>query len=134
MRFDAAGTLVFTLELEGRKIESSFRVSSPSSSIDVNATRQFFGFDETSSGVEADGARGAFHAMSLTGRGLDLKDARVQLFKGGDCRLSASTPVYQAIGYQECINVVPFYVGADLLSRMHLYIAKERQRIFVTIE
>lgn len=127
MRYDEAGTLVFTLELEGQKIESAFRMNSASSFIDVNATRQFFGFDETSKDVE-DG----YHPMALTARGLDISDARVRLNSQRNCSLTASTPVYGAIGYQACVNVVPFYVGADLLSRMHLYISKERQKIFVT--
>jgi hypothetical protein len=131
MRFDVAGTLVFSLELEGRKVESGLSMRSPTSSMDVNATRQFFGFDETSPGVDA--VDGAFHPMSLTGPGLQIKDARVRLRHVTDCKLSPSVPVYHAIGYSDCINVVPFNVGVDLLSRMRIYISRERQTIFVTV-
>lgn len=137
MRFDETATLVFTLELEGRRVESSLLSGAGNSTIDVKATRQFFGFDESSPGVEsmqtASGrSRGVFHAMALTGRGLEISNAKVQLRPGPDCKLSESVPVHRAIGYADCINVVPFTLGIDLLKRLRIYTSRERQQIYFT--
>jgi len=136
MRFDQAGALMFTLQLNGRKVEASMLSGSRYSTIDVNAAREFFGFDENSAGVKiveaADGSpRRVFHAMSLTGPGLEIPETSVQLRGGSECKLTGSTRIYGAIGYTECLNVVPFRLGVDLLSRMRIYVASERQTVFV---
>jgi hypothetical protein len=137
MRFDVAGTLVFTLELEGKKVEASLMAGERMSSIDTNATRKFFGFDENSPGVELlstdEGAdRGLFHAMSLTGPGLGIEGARIRLRTGGTCELSKSVPGSGAIGYTECINRVPFNLGTDLVSQLRIYIARKREKVYIT--
>jgi hypothetical protein len=137
LHFDAAGTLVFILELDGKKVEASLLTGGRASMIDVNATRQFFGFDEASAGVEVvqvdgEAPRSLFHAMSLTGRGLGIKDAKVRLASGPSCKLSGSTAVYGAIGYSDCINVVPFRLGTDLLSQLRIYISRVRETLYVS--
>lgn len=129
MRFDEAQTLVFTLELEGKRIESSLLNGSLVSTIDANVTREFFGFDETSPGVGA----GVFHAMSLTGHDLTLADVPVRLLTGSPCKVTGSVAVHRAIGYASCVNAVPFNIGTDLLTRMRVYIASERARVYVSI-
>jgi hypothetical protein len=70
--------------------------------------------------------------MSLTGHGLGIRDAKVRLRTGGSCQLTDSTPGYGAIGYSACINVVPFYLGTDLLSQLRIYISRERKTVFAT--
>ena len=70
--------------------------------------------------------------MSLTAPGLEIHDARIRLERFTSCRLTASVPIYGAIGYTDCINVVPFNLGADLLSRLRIYIANDREKLFVT--
>lgn len=137
LRFDRAGTLVFTLELNGRKIESSLIGSGGTSAIDINVARQFFGVDETSPGSEVTAGPGEspdiFHAMSVAGRGLDIRDARIRLRPGNTCKLTGSTHVYGAIGYQsECLNLVPFALGTDLLMQMRIYISHEREKVYVS--
>jgi len=136
LHFDEAGALVFTLELNGRKVEASMLSGARDSTIDVNAAREFFGFDENSEGIKIveseDGSpRKVFHAMSLTGPGLELPDARVRLRPGG-CKLTGSTKIYRAIGYTTCLNTVPFVLGFDLLSQMRIYVSSERDAVFVT--
>lgn len=138
LHFDAAGTLVFTLELEGRKVEASFLTGARESTIDVNVTRQFFGFDDASSGAgnaapdERD-LLGVFHAMSLTGPGLRIADAKVRMRPGNRCKLTASTHVYGAIGYSDCVNSVPFILGTDVLSQLRIYISRMREKVYVTV-
>jgi hypothetical protein len=136
MGFDPAGALVLTLELDGKRVQTSLLNGDRVSTIDVNATREFFGFDETSPGVEivadGDGSRAQFHAMSITGRGLGIEGTKVRLRKGSSCKLTGRTPVYGAIGYETCINRVPFNLGIDLLSQLRLYIASSRRTVYVS--
>jgi hypothetical protein len=70
LHFDVAGALVVTLELDGKRVEAGLLSGDPVSTIDANATRQFFGFDETSAGVEVVQSEGGnprrpFYAMSI---------------------------------------------------------------------
>jgi hypothetical protein len=137
LRFDPAGALIFTLELDGRKVEAGLLAGESISTIDVNATRKFFGFDETSAGVEVvqaegENPRSLFHAMSLTGQGLGISNARVRLRGGSQCKLTGSTPGYGAIGYADCINRVPFNLGTDLLLQLRIYISREREKVYVS--
>ena len=137
LRIDEAGALVFTLELDGRRIESGLLAGDRVSTIDANATRKYFGFDETSPGVEVEQtesgrARSLFHAMSLTGQGLGIKNARIRLRSNGTCKLTGLKPGNGAIGYSDCINIMPFKLGTDLLSQMRIYISRERQAVYIT--
>jgi hypothetical protein len=137
LRIDQAGALVLTMELDGRRIETGLLAGDRVSTIDANATRKYFGFDETSPGIEvvqAEGgqARSLFHAMSLTGQGLGIKNTRVRLRSNGTCKLTGLKPGYGAIGYTDCINTMPFKLGTDLLTRMRIYISRERQSVYVT--
>jgi hypothetical protein len=136
-RFDEAGALVFTLELEGQKIESGLLAGRNVSRIDSRVTREFFGFDESSDGVRTEasesGGQGLFHAMSLTGGALNIEQNKVELREGWDgCKITRANPVHHAIAYHGCINTVPFTLGIDALSRMRLYYSAKRQTIFVT--
>jgi len=136
-RFDEAGALKFTLELEGRKIEAGLLNGERVSRIDARVTREFFGFDENSAGLvseDSDGnERAVFHAMSLTGAHFSLPDARVRLANSHKrCELTGSTLVYGAIGYADCVNAVPFTLGTDLVSRLRIYFSRARMTLFVT--
>jgi hypothetical protein len=139
LRYDAAGALVVTLELDGKRVEAGLLSGENISTIDSNATRKFFGFDETSEGVEVvqhdEGSpRSVFHAMSLTGRGLGIGDAKIRLRPGSSrCELTGRSLGYGAIGYSNCINVVPFQLGTDLLSQLRIYISRERKTVFATL-
>jgi len=136
MRFDDADTLVFTLELEGRKVEAGLLAGDRVSTIDLNAARQFFGIDENSKAIEvqqtAGGDRVLFHAMSLTGEGLGIQGAKVRLRRGSDCKLTGSNPGYHAIAYADCVNNVPFNLGTDLLSQLRIYISRIRETIYIS--
>jgi hypothetical protein len=122
MRFDAAGTLVLTLELEGQKIDASVLTGGRDSRIDANAARQYFGVDSNE----------VYHPMSLTSPTLQIKDAQVVLAPGSRCKLTSSTAVYGSIGYASCVNIVPFSLGTDMLSQLRMYISSARQKVYIT--
>ncbi len=124
MHWDQAGTLVFILELNGKRIEASLLAGNGVSTIDLNAAREFFGIDDAAGGQ-------AFHPMSLTGTGIEIQDAPVQL-RPGPCKVTRSTPGYGAIGYARCVNAVPFNLGTDLLSQLRVYISNKQKTVYVT--
>jgi hypothetical protein len=128
LRFDEAGALVFTLELEGKRIEASLLMGGRDSGIDSNAAREYFGIDQQ----DASKGDGLYFPMSLTGPGFQIKDARIQLTPASRCKLTGNTPGYGAIGYASCVNKVPFALGTDLLRQLRIYISAEREKIFVT--
>jgi hypothetical protein len=73
-----------------------------------------------------------YQTMSLTGSGLQIKDARVRLARDIKCKLTGSTPGYGAIGYSNCVNRVPFALGTDLLSRLRIYISLARKTVYIS--
>ena len=125
MHWDAAGMPVFILQLNGRRIETSLLAGNGISTIDTNAAREFFGISDTGNAGQA------LRPMSLTGSGIDIRDAPVGLRAGG-CKLTRSTPIYGAIGYASCVNTVPFNLGADLLRRLRIYISNKQETVFVS--
>jgi hypothetical protein len=128
MRFDEAGSLVFTLQLNGRKVEASMLSGGRESTLDANAAREFFGIEEDPG---TDGSRTVFHPMSLTGPGLVIPESRV-LLREGRCKLTGNKSPSGGIGYTTCLNTVPFKLGFDLLSQMRIYVASARRSVYVT--
>lgn len=126
--FDEAEALVFTLELNGKKVEASMLSGARESTLDANAASRFFGI-EAQSGVN--GAGTTFHPMSLTGPGLAIPENKVML-RQGSCELSANKTPYGGIGYKTCINSVPFKLGLDLLTQMRIYVASARESVYIT--
>jgi hypothetical protein len=139
MRFDEAHTLVFALEIDGNKVESSLLNGSSISTIDVAVTREFFGFDQDSAGVQVypspeGGSQALFHAMSLTGRALTITDVPVLMStrtNGVKCKTGYLSQL-RAIGYENCVNSVPFNLGTDLLTRMRVYISPKRRTVYIS--
>jgi hypothetical protein len=70
--------------------------------------------------------------MSLTGRGLSITDAPVQIMTGGRCKVTDWVAPFRSIGYEDCINRVPFNIGTDLLERMRVYISAKRQTVYIS--
>lgn len=126
--FDEAEALVFTLELNGKKVEASMLSGTRESTLDAEAARKFFGIESDST---ADRPDTTFHPMSLTGPGLVIPENKVMLRQGG-CELSANKRPYGSIGYKTCINSVPLKLGVDLLMQMRIYVASARNTVYIT--
>ena len=125
MHWDPAGTLVFIMELNGKRIEASLLSGARVSTIDANAAREFFGIED------GDASHGDFHPMSLTGADMEIRDAPVKLHPSS-CKPTRYAPGYGAIGYARCVNAVPFNLGTDVLSQLRIYISNKQRTVFAT--
>jgi hypothetical protein len=135
--FDQTGLLHFPMQLEQQEIQTSFDTSSRYSRISTEVTKKFFGFDEQSPGLQsetrANGTRShSYRAMALTAAGLDIKDARVELWPTQSCRPDRSLSRLNGIGCQDVYGITPFAIGTDLLKQLHIYIASKEHMVYFT--
>ena len=126
---DDAGLLIFVMELDGQKVEASLNTQTGQSVLSSEVTRRYFGFDETSPGVthesiDAGQERASFQAMSLTAKGLNIRNTPVRLVKS-KCRPDRSSRKSGGIGYRYCFNVTPLKIGTDLLKQLRVYMASD---------
>jgi hypothetical protein len=128
LAFDDAGLLHFPMQLENQEIQTSFDTSNRSSHISTEATRKFFGFDEQSPGMQSD----TYHAMSLTAKGLQIKDARITLWHTANCRPDRSLSKIDGIGCTYYFGITPFAIGTDLLRQLRVYIATKENMVYFT--
>ena len=121
-RFDQAGTLVFNLELGGQVVESALLSGSALSVLDRELAVRFLGLDpEDDSGSMP---------LTLRGNGRHLAELQARLRPGPDCKFVSRRPVHGSIGY-ECVNIVPFQLGTEVLSQMRVYISKEQASVLI---
>lgn len=125
---DPAGLIVFPLELEGKRFETSLNTGSRLSVISSEAAKRFLGFDESSPEIEHETLSGdneiaSFRAMSLTAKGLDVRNARVRIYKMTRCQPGTSGRDSRAIGCQKVFGVAPFSIGTDLMRRLRIYVS-----------
>lgn len=122
LRFDQAGTMLFNLELGDQVVESTLLSGHASSVLDRGLAVRFLGLDP-----EDDG-----RSMSLTvrGNGLHLADMQALLRPGPACKLVVRRPVHGGIGY-ECLNIVPFQLGTEVLAQMRVYISREQKAVLI---
>ena len=136
LTYDVAGTLTFTINLDGKKIRSSFATESGRAMLDERATSRYFGFKPDAADLEhvtmPGGRSVAVRTMSLSAAGVVVNNARVQLFARPDtlCRLGHVTD--GSIAYENCFNATPFAIGADILKKLRLIIGSERSEIYIT--
>lgn len=137
LAFDDTGLLHFPMQLEDQEIQTSFDTSERSSRISTEASKKFFGFDEQSPGVQDEFAdNGAqthsYHAMSLTAKGLELKNAKITLWRTELCRPDRSLSHIDGIGCTYYLGMTPFAIGTDLLRQLRVYIATKEKMVYFT--
>jgi hypothetical protein len=137
LHFDYLGSLLFAMELDGQKVDTSLVGGTRESRLDEGVTRKFFGFDSTSPGIEkqsvaAGKEQASFKAMSLTAEGLNVRNTRIQLRTASHCTLTAHSDQGHAIGYDNCNNIVPFTLGTDLIRQLRIYIASKKGKIYIS--
>ena len=133
-----SGNFYFPLELEGKKVEASISTTSSGASLPTEVTRRLYGFDETSPGVESttdqDGHTVAhYRAMSISGDGLSVKNARIELRTTKSHEVPCSLTTMQGPArYEGCLGgEAPLLIGLDVVRHLHLYFAtKERVLYF----
>ena len=137
--WDEIGTIVFPMELDGRKIEATLAATVLVSMIDSHITRNVYGFDEDSPEVSRESTEGGstvsrFKAMALSAPGLNVANTKVQLMKGDrNCgQTSRRIAKVKAVGYAYCRGVTPLILGRNVLSRLRIYVATGEKVIYVS--
>ncbi len=136
---DRSGLLLFPMELDGKKIETSLNTVGPRSRLSEVVARSHFRFDRNSPEVTLDGgAIGVpslgFRRMALTSKGISLSDVPIHLYDDSrrPCLPAKGSTQTGAIGFSNCFGVVPFEMGGDLLRQMRIYIASQERKIYFT--
>lgn len=135
-RFDVAGTLTFTMDLDGQKIRTSLATEGGRSMLEERATARYFGFKPDAPELERitlpGGERAVFRPMSVKAEGVTISNARVQLYDRPDtiCKLGRARD--GAIAYENCFNITPFSLGTDLLRRVRLFVGSKREKMYIT--
>lgn len=143
---DGSGLLMFALELDGQNVEASLNTSGRRSVLTTRVSREFFGFDEDSPEIhkEVVGAGSeviSFHAMSLTSKGLNIRNTPIALRSGDPCAVerAARAPTgshisakrdSRSIGYSECLSKTPLAIGTDLLKKLRIYVGSKEKAIY----
>jgi hypothetical protein len=136
---DPVGTIVFPMELDGKHLDAKFANTFALTLIDSNITRSVYGFDETSPGMEqadaaGDGRQATFRAMSITGVGLNISNAKVMLFKGNRAcgKRKYRVNSVNTIGYESCQGVAPLTIGMDILSKLRIYVSTKEKILYLS--
>ena len=137
LEFDQTGLLHFPMELEDQEIQTSFDTSQNSSRISTEVTKKFFGFDENSPGLQSEalpnGAQShSYRAMSLTAKGVEIRNATIELWPTTSCYPDRSVSRLDGIGCTQVFGAMPFAIGTDLMRKLRIYIASKEGRIYFT--
>jgi hypothetical protein len=134
---DRSGLLLFPVEVEGTKFEASLNTTTSMSTITSESVQQYLGFDENSPGVEhqklPNGTEiASFRAMSLTAKGLNVRNARVRLRPNKSCKPSTGSRESGAIGCRDTWGFTPFSIGTNLMKRLRIFVSLRDKKIYFT--
>jgi hypothetical protein len=143
MELNELGNVYFPLELDGAKIEATLSTASRDTYMHLDVSRQVFGFDEHSPGVQvsvdADGrAHDYFRAMTLTSGDLSLSDVDVHLVPPArSCTLSkvgmfGDVAEFKGRDDHLCYAVYPLVLGRRTIEHLRLYFATREKLIYFT--
>ncbi len=130
--------LYFSMELDGKRIETGIATGQEDSSLAIAASRLLFNFDTQSPGneVEADSGKHQlyYRAMKLTTPGLAVSNAKIQLRADNSCKVVVKTFERQTAGYSGsgCLGQYPLELGRDVLKKLRLYFATKERVLYVT--
>jgi hypothetical protein len=142
---DSTGQLLFPMEVEGQQVMSSLNTISVPSVINADVVHRYLGFDVDSPGVERDTTASGqevatFRAMSLTAKGLNVRNARVRINQMPGCGVTKSragatstrTKGQPVVHCQSSLAMAPFSIGTDLMKRMRIYVSLADKKIYFT--
>jgi hypothetical protein len=130
------GNISFPMEMDGKKIDTTFTTSIAESSIHTDITERYFGFNEKSEGITTEvGSQGHsashFRAMALTANGLQVLNAKVRLIESGDSRCAPRLQKGVAV-YGDCHGIYPMRLGRAVLLQLRIYVATKEGVMYFT--
>jgi hypothetical protein len=139
MKMDQLGVYHMPMELNGKNLEAALATGSAITSLYTDASRELYGFDEKSSGLEvipgADGKQTMqYVAMQLSAPGLSAINVRVNLnpSHNPDCTLGKLPGTKDDSGYTNCYGIYPLKLGLNVLKKLHLYLATKENMLYFT--
>jgi predicted aspartyl protease len=129
IRFGEMGEFYFPMELDGKKLETTLATGNSMTTLSTDVTRKLYNFDKDSSDVEA---TGHYRAMKLSGEGIDIINAHVQLVDlpaNTSCTLSSR---FNAASYDGCLGRHPLQLGRNVLTKLRIYIATKEKVLYFT--
>jgi predicted aspartyl protease len=129
IRFGAFGEFYFPMELDGKKLETTLATGKSTTTLFTDVTRKLYNFDKDSSDVET---TGHYRAMKLSGEGIDIINAHVQLIDlpaNTSCSLSRH---FDAASYDGCLGRHPLELGRNVLTKLRIYISTKEKVLYFT--
>ena len=125
--FTALGGFYFTVEIDGKKLETSIATSLERSQMTVEVSRLLSSGSPNAPGEELT------RIVRLAAGGLVIPD-KIQLIETPPgCELSAAGRPDGALGYDRCYGVFPLVLGRSALQNLHLYFANREKAIYSTV-
>jgi hypothetical protein len=137
MRLGTLGEFYFPMELDGKKLETTLATSNPMTILHTDASRRLYNFDSHSTDIEtetdaAGNTTAHYRAMKLSGEGIDIINARIQLVDpppNTNCTLSSRAG---AATYDGCFGAHPLKLGQNVIAKLHIYLATKEKMLYFT--
>jgi hypothetical protein len=127
MDFTAVGDFYFTVEIDGKKLETSIATSQENSQMTVDVSR-LLSPDSTNTPGEV-----LTRVVRLAAGDLVIPD-KIQLTQTPQgCELSSAGRPDGALGYDRCYGRFPLVLGRSALRNLHLYFATREKVIYFTV-
>jgi hypothetical protein len=129
IRFGDMGEFYFPMELDGKKLETTLATGQSTTTLYTDVTRKLYNFDKESSDTDA---TGNYRAMKLSGEGIDIINAHVQLIDlptPSSCTLSSR---FNVAAYDGCLGRHPLQLGRNVLTKLRIYIATKEKVLYFT--
>jgi hypothetical protein len=136
---DRIGIPIFPIELDGKRISATLRLSASGTTLKTDVSKALYGFDETSPDIRSETSESGtaikyYRAMKMTLPGLSVTNAEVQLISGLNkkCEVSPDSGPGHSATYKKCFGNPPLTLGLDVLRHLRLYFATEEHVLDVT--
>jgi Aspartyl protease len=128
MDFTAVGDFYFTVEIDGKKLETSIATSRESSQMTVDVSRLLSSSDGTNTPGQV-----LTRVVRLAAGDLVIPD-KIQLTEAPQqCELSSAGRPDGSLGYDRCYGRFPLVLGRSALRNLHLYFATKEKVIYFTV-
>jgi hypothetical protein len=136
MDLTALGDIYFTVEIEGKKLETSIATSVDSSRMGIDISRQLSAASQQSADSNEPDSSVSGEVLTeiikLASGGLVIPE-RIQLTKAPPKACSLSERPEGVLGYDGCYGRYPLVLGRNALQKLHLYFATKEKVIYFTV-
>lgn len=140
MRRGPLKDLYFSMELDGKKVQTKLATGDRYSVLSSYVTKGLYGWDESTAGLPTlptdDGKSQHYKIMALTSGELQVLNTQVRLFRDpSGCIVAArvARDADGAVGFEGCENVYPLRLGMNVLKKLRLYLATREQKLYFTL-